>query len=62
VLRVAADRTHDQREAATLRIEQPAQAIVLRTVLDRGRQPALDVPDLHQPYRTERATRTSVRA
>src|SRR5947208_2585689 len=42
VLRVAADRAHHQSEAASLRVEDPAQPVVLRAILDPGREPALD--------------------
>ena len=48
VLRVAPDGAQHQRHAAALRIEYPAEAIVLRAILDACREPALDVFDLHQ--------------
>ena len=51
VLRVAADRAHHQRQAAALRVEYPAEAVVLRTVLDACREAALDVLDLDQAHR-----------
>ena len=63
VLRVAADRAHHQRQAAALRVEDPAEAVVLRAVLDARREAALDVFDLHQPDRGPASpSRTSVRA
>ena len=55
MLSVTADRAHHQRQPAAPRVEQPPQAIVLRCVFDLGREPALDVFDLHQPQRTQRA-------
>ncbi len=55
MLRVAADRAHDEREAAALRIEQPVEPVVLRSILEPGREPALDVLDAHEPDRAERA-------
>src|SRR5512132_225303 len=53
MLRVAADRAHHEGEAAALRIEQPAQAVVLGPVFETGRKPALDVLDLHEANRPE---------
>ena len=55
MLSVAADRAHHQRQPAAPRVEQPPEPIVLRSVLDFCREAALDVFDLHQPQRTQRA-------
>ncbi len=63
MLRVAADGAHHQREAAALGIEDPAKAIVLRTILHARRHAGLDVFDLHQPQRGPSApSRTSCAA
>src|SRR6516165_1829062 len=55
MLRVTADRAHHQRLPAALRVEHPAQASVVRTVLDARGKSALDVLDLDEPDRAERA-------
>ena len=52
---MAADGAHDEREAAARGIEDPAEAVVLRPVLDPGCHAALDVLDLHEPQRADRA-------
>src|SRR5438552_6969163 len=46
---MASDCAHHQCEPAAPWIEQPAKAVVLRSVFELRRQPALDVFDLHQP-------------
>ena len=55
MLRVAADRAHHERLPAALRVEDPAQPVVLRALLDARREPALDVLDLDEPDRAQRA-------
>ena len=55
VLRVTADRAHHQREAASLRVEYPLEAIGARRVFQLRGHAALDVFDLYQTQSAQRA-------
>ena len=55
VLGVAADRAHHQRLPAPLGIENPAQPVRLRPLLQARREAALDVLDPHEPEIAQRA-------